>query len=346
MAIETRILKRLELAREKSRAAHKEGEVAKLGNLRAGSTGALSPDGEFIGACPRKSLLRSKGVELDPPTTDKLIMFELGYANEDLILKDLELTLSEGETILREEEIPIEWVTKSGSKVTGRPDIVICRRDEAVTVPLLLLELKSVHSLWTSKGVLFERKPKLDNMLQAAHYMWKLGVPGKLIYRSYSQLGQGMAGNEWATKMFPKPGEPGSEWIDYTKQKKDPSKYTIKHIKQFEVVYDLKFDSKGKLYFKLEQEEDFSWTPTIISSKAVENYFEAVGGMEKTDVLSARPLTLEYNGEEASYSNCNYCPLNETCTKLDKAGVKSTAKFLEEVDLFLSTKVSQNNSDV
>lgn len=241
--------------------------------------------------------------------------------------------------MLREEEIPIEWSTTNGTRVTGRPDIVICMEERRPPVPLqesykrtpvLGLELKSVHSLWVARDVLFGRKPKLDNLVQAAHYMWKLGVPWKLLYQNYSQLGQGMAGNEWITKQFPRPGEPGSDYIEYTIQKKDPRKYSIKHVKQFEVVYDLRFTPDGMLQFKLEQESDTQWTDTVVTIDSIQKYFEYVSQMESKQELAPRPLTLAYDGSELSYSLCDpkYCPLAGVCDSTEKLGY---SKWFEQV---------------
>lgn len=331
------ILDRFARAREQSQLEHKKKEEAKRGTLRAGNTGALSSDGEFIGACPRRTMLRARGTELEKITVDKLIMFELGFANEDIVFQALERTLELGEVLLREEEIPIHWTTSTGVQVSGRPDIVLCSKLGEVTVPNLLLELKSVHSVWTTLKILFTRSPKLDNMLQAAHYMWQLGVPGKLIYKSYSILGQSIS--DWAYKLMPRPDAEHSEHVEFSQQKKDPSKYTIKGMKQFEHVYDLKFDSKGQLYFKTERESDKYWTRTIINQGDIKKYFDTVGQMESSNVLGPRPLTLKYSGEEDSYSICDYCPLNAVCNKLEKAEVTSTDKFLESVDEFVKTQI-------
>lgn len=328
----------LEEARAIGRTEHREGEVKKLGNLRAGSTGIMSSEGEIAGACARTSYLRSQGIELDPPTNDKLIMFELGYANEDVIYKALKSSVPEGHIILREEEIPIEWFTSNGTKVTGRPDIVICQvidnviipkdtspmsvsnapgeilyipsiaAHERETIPVLGLELKSVHSMWTMREVLFNGEPKLNNLIQAAHYMWKLNVPYKLIYKSYSQLGQGMAGQGdkgWMTKQFPKQGEPMSEYVEYN------DKGQIKHLKQFEIVYDLQFSSKGIMQYKPEAARN--WTSTPVNKEDIERYFEFVSTMRERDVLGPLPLTIHANGEKANYSMCSYCPLQPVC---------------------------------
>ena len=331
-----KLLQRLLQSRKNDRTRHLEKEQKKLGVLRAGSTGMLSEEGEIAGACHRVSLLRSKGIEVDPPTDQAYIMFELGYANEDVIYKQIVDTLSPGEIVLREEEIPISWKTSNGTLVTGRPDIVICDSNKK---PMVGIELKSVHSLWTARDVLFGLKPKLPNLAQAAHYMWKLGLSEyKLMYKSYSQLGQGMAGNEWITKMFPKPGEPGSEYVDYTESERNPGKYTIKHIKQFEIMYDLSFDKSGRLRYKPEGID--SWTSTVITRKSIEDYFELVSKIESTKDLGPRPSAVDAVGKKLSYTQCKYCPLNKTCTTFQSKGYD---KWMEEV--LVTINLNKNTKD-
>lgn len=335
-------------SRLNNRAEYVAKERAKAGVLRAGSSGIMSENGEVAGHCVRKAHLRQKGVEIDPPTEDKLIMFDLGYASEDIVYNKLKSALPEGHIILREEEIPIEWTTSNGTKVTGRPDMVICRTkytdqvhinpttgSHSIVVektPILGLELKSVHSLWTARDVVFNRKPKLSNLIQAAHYMWKLNVPYKLVYSGYSQLGQGMAGNEWITKLFPRMGDPGSEYVEYNEEKG-----TIKHIRQFEIVYDLRIDAHGRVHYKLEDENDSQWTATIVTTKYIEEYFEKVSTMESTKDLGPRPTTLGATGDKLNYKDCDYCPLKATCDKYESKGYD---KWVEEV-----LKVSETSSD-
>jgi hypothetical protein len=359
------IQSRIDTARALSRLQHIDKEKQKKGNLRAGSTGIMTEEGEVAGACHRTSLLRSKGMEIDPPTWDKYIMFELGYANEDEVLKQLQTTLEEGEIILREEEIPIQWNTGNGTKVTGRPDLVICQWGQDQTgipvswpeswkddpkykmyageaqgylKPVLGLELKSVHSLWVAREVLFKQEPKLNNLVQAAHYMWKLNVPYKLFYKSYSQLGQGMAGNEWIVKQFPRPGEPGSEFVDYTISEKT-GKYSIKHIKQFEIIYDLEFDKSGRLRYRKEGETG-RWTPTIVTRQDIEKYFEYVSTMETEKKLGPRPSSINAAGDKLNYAVCKYCPLQETCNTYEKKGFDAWFSAVQDF-----SQVSKKDSD-
>lgn len=346
-------------ARKLGRDQHAAGEDKKLGTLRAGSSGTLSAEtGEIAGGCHRKSHIRSLGMEVETPTEDKLIMFELGYANEDVIFDQLVQVLPEGQILLREEEIPIEWSTTNGTRVTGRPDGVICEvgyvviqegielkvtnkpwdilpytgtppSTEVRHKPLMGIELKSVHSLWTARDVLFGQKPKMDHLVQACHYMWKLGTNYKLVYKSYSQLGQGMAGNEWIIKQFPAPGEPGSEYVEYsykTSRKTGQQVATIKHIKQFEIVYDLRLDENGRLEFCPEGSNDYY--KTVVTVGDIERYYEYVSQMATSKDLGPRPSTIQLDGSKANYSNCNYCPLQAVCDSSEALGYE---KWLEEV---------------
>lgn len=323
------LLELIAVSRELHRTEHVEKEKTKAGVLRAGSTGIMSDENEIAGACHRVSLLRSKGVEVDPPTWDKYIMFELGYANEDVILNQLKKSLPAGYTVKAEEEIPIEWHTSNGTKVTGRPDLVIMSPEGKAEMGI---ELKSVHSVWVAREVLFKKQPKLNNLAQAAHYMWKLDLSDyKLFYKSYSQLGQGMAGNEWIVKQFPRPGEPGSEFIEFTEvsgaQAAKGKGPTIKHIKQFEIVYDLKWDRNGRLQYRVEGTRSV-WTPTVITKKSIEDYFEFVSKMERDKNLGPLPVTIDSSGDKLSYSQCKYCPLQVTCKKYQAEGYD---KWMQQV---------------
>ncbi len=352
MSLQLNISSLLQAARKKDRDEHASGESAKLGTLRAGTTGLLTEEGDVAGQCHRKAHLRSLGLEIDPPTPDRLIMFELGFANETVILDQLKQVMPKGHTILVEEEIPISWQTSNGTIVSGRPDLVFCKSEYSFSdempephplttwmgggqahkyaiekkVPVLGIELKSVHSMWTVREVLFNRSPKLDHMVQSAHYMWKLGIPYKLIYKSYSQLGQGMAGGKdsWVSKQFPRSGAAMSEFVEYNKQG------NIKHIRQFEVVYDLRIDRHGRVQYKLESETDSQWTNTIVTTQDIERYFEFVSKMGSEQKLGPRPMTLGIDGSEANYSSCSYCPLNNTCALAEK-NKWGYSEWLEEV---------------
>lgn len=313
----------LRRGREIEREEHAAGEVGKIGTLRAGSTGILADNGDIAGYCHRKAHLRSLGIEIDPPTDDKLIMFELGYASEDVVADSLLKSLPEGLVMLREEEIPIAWQTRNGTRVTGRPDIVVCRIPSNIAeaessqlvadkIPVLGLELKSVHSVWVAREVLFNRTPKLGNLAQAAHYMWKLNIPYKLVYKGYSSLGQGMVSSDWMARMFPRPGDWGSEFMEYNEKTGKP-----KHVKQFEIVYDLEFDTHGRLKFRVEGTD--KWISSLVTTGDIERYYEYVSTLPEKG-LGPRPLTLDPLGEKLNYRDCQYCPLESICDSTEKMG--------------------------
>lgn len=302
---EIKLGERLARARQIKRAEYKQGEIQKLGTLRAGSSGIMSQEGQIAGACHRKTHLRQLGVEADPPNTPRLMMFEAGYESEDSLARNLTLSLEPGEILLREEEIPVSWITQSGITVSGRPDLVICSSDRK---PILGIECKSVHSVWTSRKVLFESQPKMDNLIQAAHYMWKLDVPWKLVYRQSSN----QAMPEFAHKLLPAPGQPNSEYIEYNDKGKP------KHVKQFEIIYDLKLDETGRLHYKLETADQ--WVATLVTTSDITRYFEYVSTMQTSKQLGPRPLTISATGEKENYSNCGYCPLQEICDRYEDGG--------------------------
>jgi hypothetical protein len=330
------IQERFRKARQKSREQHLEKEVQKKGNLRAGSSGIATVQGEVAGMCARKAHIRQMGIEIEQITEDKYIMFELGYANEDEIYKQLVETALPGEVVLREEEIPVEWYTTNQTKVTGRPDIVLCTQERGhAPIPYLGLELKSIHSMWTMRDVLFGGKPKLPHVVQAAHYMWRIGqqhsnpsLAWKIVYKSYSQLGQGMAGNDWIVKQFPRPGEPMSEHIEFNE------KGQIKHLKQFEVVYDIRIDSHRRVEYKLETAPATAWTPSIVTLPDIERFFELVSQMEETGSLGPRPLTIDAHGSKLNYTDCSYCPLKEICDSTDKVRERRKKEGATDLQLY------------
>lgn len=324
---------RLTRARALGRTEHAEAEVLKLGTLRVGSGGMMADTGDIAGQCHRKAHVRSLGLEVDPPDESKLMMFELGYASEDVTVDLLSKSLEPGEVILREEEIPISWTTQNGTKVSGRPDIVLCQGD--APKPLLGLELKSVHSMWTARDVLFGARdlktgqnypayPKLDNMIQAGHYMWRLGIPYKLIYKAYSTLGQ--SADQWASKVInlPAPGEPNSQYIDYDRYGK------YKSMRQFEIVYDLMIDGQGRVSFKREEEPESKWQRTLISTQDIERYYNHVAEMGSKKDLGARPLTIDAFGEKLGYKQCGFCPLQSTCDQYEESGYDTWLAAVKE----------------
>jgi hypothetical protein len=311
---------RLQKGRQLARAKHVAEEKTKLGNLRAGNSGAMSPEGEVVGACHRRAHLRQLGIEVEEPTDSNLLMFQMGTANEDLVYNDLMQTKSENEIILRETEIPVRWLTSNGTKVTGRPDMVICERGEdGVTRPKFGIELKSIASVWTTKDVLFDNTPKTEHLIQASHYAWKLGVPFLLMYKQYTN----QVVPSWAGKMFPRRGEANSEHVEYN------DKGDVKYIKPFEIVYQVEADKNGRIKYRRETEDgSVEWVRTLVRVDDIQRFYEFVSTMPETKDLGPRPLALTPTGDKKNYSPCTYCPLKATC---DKSEAKGYNPWLEAV---------------
>lgn len=358
MSIRLDIGARLRDGRQIARANYKQADVAKLGILRAGNTGIMSADGQFAGSCPRVTHLRQLGIEVDIPDDPTLIMFQVGTANEDIVYNDLIQTAQSNEVILREEEIPIEWFTTNGTKVTGRPDMVICEREQGppagewggwypiskkglgtigAAKPVLMLELKSVASIWTARKVFFDLQPKVANLAQAGHYMWKLGVPGRLMYKQYAI----QAVSEEAARYLPYKGAPRSEFIEY-----DDSTHKPRTVRPFEITYELEFSTLGVLRYR--PEGSHVWVDSCVTSQDIERYYEFVSKMEQSGDLGDRPLAVKPNGDEYSYKLCKYCKLWDICKtrkKLAYADFIAQAKQMVIQIAENKTKVNTESTD-
>lgn len=317
MDINLSIAKRLKRGRELARMKFMSYEASKAGNLRAGNSGVMSEDGEMTGACHRITHLRQLGIEASPPEDSQQIMFQMGFANEDLIFADLKHTFAPDEVILREEQIPITWTTSNGTKVTGRPDMVICRTQivhDALSgkmvkkdIPIQGIEIKSIASVWTSKEVLFDGSPKLDHVIQSAHYAWKLNIPYKLIYKQYAI----QTVPAWANKMFPRKGHPGSEFLEYN------PKGEVKSIKPFEVVYDIFIGEDGQVSYKLEDSETEA-IKTIVNVNDINRFYEFVSTMGIEKKLGPPPTLVGLTGKKKDYKHTDYCLACKVAKPLEK----------------------------
>lgn len=312
------------------RNAGDEREAEKVNTLRAGNTGCLLEDGRIIGACPRRTYLRMKGINFRDFNADRELMLEGGVGNEDLWVRALSAAGESGLSILREEEVPISWPLPSGRLVTGRPDIVVCLNN----APAIVLELKLVSSLWTAKEVAFKLKPKTNHLLQAAHYAWQLDVPAELWYTNRTNF----ATTGWASGLFPKQDHPYLEhglyetWYEFDnaagknirKQRAvSADKYAelpysnrlkeAKSVLPFRQGYALEFDSAGVLHYHAlgQAGTRIVSTKTLITKDGIRRYYELVDGMDHVDALPPAPSALEADGSKMSYKPCVYCALKK-----------------------------------
>lgn len=344
-----KIIDKLKLARQINSGISSEHEKARIGTLRGGSGGIATLEGETAGRCPRLSYLRSIGLEVqDEMPEEKLIVFDRGKDQEYSVLNDIERTLSNDTCLLKEEQIPTEWFTKNGMKVTGRPDGVICK-----IVPLnkrllgvgysntlvLGLEIKSIGSFWVSRDVLLAGKPKLDHLIQAAHYSWQLGkqvglsdqegLPYKLIYRQNSQLiipkyptkGGGLPIPGFISQFLPKNKDDTTHKL-HGLIKFDKSGVPGE-IKPYTLVYDIKIVD-GTLKFKPESDEEY--IETVVTVEGIRQYYELVSKLKESGAEApVAPDSIDYSGEKAGFNVCDYCPLGDLCCG-KKEGKKLTWK--------------------
>ena len=327
----------LKAGRQRQRDEHQKHEMETIGTLRAGNSGIYSKvSGDVAGKCHRVTFLRSLGIASETPSDSKLVMFQMGVANEDVIAKDLVSELPEGYVILREEEFPIHWNTINGKKVTGRPDMIICRKvqisnDVVSNIPVLGVEIKGIASVYTSIEVLFSG-PKMDHLIQACHYAWKLGnIPYKLIYKNYVN----QVTPKWIEGRIPKENH-------FAVEKNE--KGDVKYIVPFELIYELEITKAGFLRYKIEGDEsgEKAWTKTIINTADIENYYEFVSSMESNMDLGPKPINIDAQGKELSYTQCKYCSLSDICRDYSKSGYN---KWLEEVRNFVSKSGGMGSLD-
>lgn len=273
---------------------HGEGEAAKIGTLRGGSSGCITSSGTILGKCPRLSHLRSLGIQENHDNATYL-MFAAGYSNEDIWYECL--TRSWNGVVLREEEMPVSWATTNGTSVSGRPDIVLCSLADDGTrlepVPQLGLELKLVSSPFTAYNVAAKDMPTLDHVIQASHYMWQLNIPYKLLYTSRSNYGLG----------FPnmKP-----TWLTAPQFLHDEQFKTLPFI----VEFDLWIENNVVWY-----QGRTRAVKTNITTEGIKEYYERVSQMGERRALGPRPDSRNADGTVRSWKACEpkYCTLSETC---------------------------------
>lgn len=281
-------------AREVNSAEYDEQAKKKLGTLRGGNSGCMVGE-NVIGTCHRKSLARFLGYDgtIDANTQS---IFEQGFGNEAIWEGHMAKT---GYAMRCEEQIPIEWTTTTGIKVTGRPDVVLGREVSPAIqdpskdpiklfVPELGLELKTIAAANSATGLYVEDKPKTDNLVQTAHYSMILGIPFILVYT-------------WNGKV------PVPHWA---KKKKnylpDP---TMRELLPFKREYKLGWED-GNLYYI--NAKGFR-TNTDITQDGIKEYYDLVADMADKKDLYIRFRSSDFKGRPGPFSMCDYCPWQEAC---------------------------------
>lgn len=279
--------------REIAAEEHVKNEKNKIGTLRGGSSGALVGN-MVLGKCARLSLARFKGLQ-EPHDDHTHTIFESGYANEEVWMSKLRLAWS-GE-VTGDAAFPLSWQI-DGRTVSGRPDIIL--KDES-GVAVAGAELKVVESIQSATSLYFECKPKTDNLIQAAHYSLKFGLPWSLIY-TFSGVG---SPPYWAIKKF------------------DLPKGTM--VRPFKLEFKL-FWQDGTLGYLTPDGESVM---TIVTEQSINDYFQLVSEMERENDLFLRHPSLDLQGKFQGFNSCDYCSLRDQCDNFERHG--NVQLWLDEV---------------
>lgn len=269
--------------------AHADAEVAKQGTLRGGSSGCVDQNGEVYGTCHRLALARYKGHQAPiDPDGDSYHWFDAGYANEDAWMQKLTKSVAAmgpEYQLKAEEDCPTKWETSSGVAVTGRPDLMVWKDGS----PLLGIELKVVCTTNSAVSVFCEDKPKVTNLIQAAHYSMEHGCPFNLVY-SYRSSGPVPF---WANKFKDK------------LRKKRNTYYIDPFIKEFKIGFD-----SGRIYYIKDNGERVD---TPLTAEGIRNYYELIVDMDTNKDLHARVTNKDLSGKMLPWDPCGFCPLKEAC---------------------------------
>lgn len=316
---------------------HDDAEEAKRNTFRAGSAGIITPNGANVGACVRKAYLRSQGVEIEQTDMSTQIMFAGGRNNENQILEWL-LNEYKPEQIKQEEDLPIEFETAAGDKVTGRPDFILLDNKGR---PERGIEAKHACSLWTARTVICPpQEPKFDHMSQAAVYSMKVGemlgqmqLPYTLMYTSYVYYAIGFYGG-----LFPNPGEVSEDLLEF---KSSRSKKTgeIQHkpfrLRPFVQVFDINFPSdKDPLHYKVEDGD--KWVSSrYITRDNIHRYYDTLSDIKASPksynlTQANSPNGVNADGSKSAKRECDYCPLAATCRDAEKKNLTMT-EFYDKI---------------
>lgn len=264
-----------------------EAEVSKQGTLRVGSCGALVK-GNVLGTCHRIALARLIGLQ-EPINKAKRAIFDSGEANEYVWVRALQ---AEGNyQVWHDAAIPdqfkIRWHTE-GNLGTGTPDILLGIDDQ----PVIGIELKVVESIQSATSLLVEKKPKVDNLLQAAHYSMRLGIPFVLVY-TFNGTGDWPY---WAIKKYSIPK--GSK------------------VQPFKMQFLVEWKEAGLTWTS----EDGEAHTLSIQQSNIEDYYKLLLEMKDQKDLYLRYPSMEADGSNMPFDKCAYCSINDACTEYDAKG--------------------------
>lgn len=336
---------------------HSARESSAKQRLRGGNAGSLPNGGPPVGNCPRLAHLRRIGVQLEPSDEQSQTMHDGGLANEEIFFERVRRALPEGYSLVHEEDYPSKWTTSGGTDVTGRPDGVLIDSSGHAVVGI---ELKGVFSLTTALKALTD-KPKIENLIQAAHYMMSLELERyELVYTNRNWFA---VPPDRFSKVPRDSPHVQYNYYHYRPQKRDPEKWTRaridaaefnqverieyvtagKHgkvpeyvvepgnILPFTASFPMRFNSRDTLEW---QDSSGNWQITEVTKDSIRNYYEVSDSLtDPSAKLPPRIRSANSLGKPASYNACTYCSLSSICS--DRS-MKTSGQFISKVSELLS----------
>lgn len=343
---------------------HSEAESKKSGVLRGGSVGlAMEPnkkgDTDIAGGCAGLAYLRFKGIDtssMEQGTSTRELMFEAGRTNEDSWYAVLAASGYTGK-ILREEEVPVDYTLDNGTRITGRPDMVLMGDDNK---PVRGIELKLVSSIWTARTVLLTKTPKLSHVTQSAHYAIQLAkqyglekpLPFELWYTNRADF---ETKADFSLNAYPAYGEPGSSHFAYRFYQvvADPStgSFTKRVVteKQYNMLVELGEEVEavpakylpfiqgfhivvkddGSVWYRDALDATAALKPTVVTAERIKRYYTLVSELKK---VPNEPITIKVDGKKENFKLSAYCSLGRLCCK-NQAGREISSWATEVADL-------------
>ena len=259
-------------------------ETLKVGTLRGGSVGALVGE-QVLGTCHRIALARYKGLQ-SPVSSETKSVFEAGEVSEINWMEKVSAAW-EGK-VTGDKDYPLKYQVK-GVDVTGRADLIFLDTNDKLVFGC---ELKNIESYKSAASMMFEGKPKVDNLIQAGHYSLKFGVPWILAY-SFNGIVQPPY---WAVKQYSLPK--GTE------------------VKPFKKEFHL-FWEDGHLGYVKETGERVI---TVVTAQSIDDFYTLILEMDEQKDLYLRHSSLGLQGEPQPWSQCDYCPAKQQCLNYDSHG--------------------------
>lgn len=297
---------------------HNKKDMAKFGNMRGGNAGAVI-DKKVYGACARTTALRLAGVQL-PTEESAAILMAFGIANEDVVTRYLATCGIPPEQIKREDEIPVVYNHPSGKLVTGRPDAVIM--DEQGK-PFWGLELKLKGTYYGAKNILFDGKADTSHIIQAAHYMFKLGLKKYSILYSIpvrfavQDRDMAMAKKLGVAELRAHDGQP-----QYLK------------LGFYEAQLELSDEGRLSITALAAYNRPAKTTELKLTEKSIEAYYQMVVDLDARKEMPPRPTSGSIIPKQKEWRLCDYCQLKETCDshedKIDVWFDQAVAKITEQ----------------